>query len=142
MNPDDFEKRLQRQPLREIPSECREDILRAATLPAHSSFVIRHSLRSTLTSRLSSILWPQPKAWAGLAAVWVLIFALHLGARDRSPQLAKSSGSSAPELMMGLKDQEKILAELMSNNEPRESEKPRRFPATPHSERRRSTPMI
>jgi hypothetical protein len=70
MNPDDFEKRLQRQPLRKIPSEWRESILQEAKSAPHSSPVIRHSFLSTLNSTLSTILWPNPKAWAGLAAVW------------------------------------------------------------------------
>jgi hypothetical protein len=142
MNPDDFEKRLQRQPLRQVPSEWRESILRGATHSRHPSPATRHSLLSTLNHQLSTIFWPNPKAWAGLAAVWVVIFALHLADREHSPMMATIPAPSTPETMATLKDQQKILAELLGNNEPREVEQPRRFPATPHSERRRSISMV
>ncbi len=135
MNPDDFEKRLQREPLREIPSEWRESILREAG-PS------RPSTPAPRPSFLSSLLWPHPKAWAGLAAVWVLIFAIQFEARNRAPMIAAIPAPSSSETTATLKDQQKILAELLGNNEPGEVEKPRRFPAQPHSERRRSTSMI
>jgi len=139
MNPDEFEKRLQRQPLRQIPGEWRQEILKGATSIRHSSPVTRHSFLTTLNHQLSTIFWPNPKAWAGLAAVWVVIFALHFGARDSAPILATVSSPS--ETVAALKDQQKILAELIGTAEPRELEKPRRLPAQPHSERRTLTSM-
>src|ERR1041385_8337991 len=93
MNSDDFEKRLQRQPLRELPQDWREKILQEAESARHSSSVIRHSFLSTINSGLSTLLWPNPKAWAGLAAVWVLIFALHRHVGDGSPMAAAVSPS-------------------------------------------------
>jgi hypothetical protein len=58
----DFEKQLQRQPLREPPRDWRAEILAAAD------------------SRPST--WPSFRAWTALAAVWVVIFLLHLTAPD------------------------------------------------------------
>ena len=133
---DDFEKRLQRRPLRQIPSEWREDILKAATLSDHSPFVIRHSVLSTLTSRLSSILWPHPKAWAGLAGVWVVIFALQFASRGSSHVMASISASQPSTFLMSLKDQQQTLAELMGYNPPNDADQPRRVSPQPRSELR------
>ena len=82
MNTDDFERKLQRQPLRQIPAGWREEILAAATT-GHTSRVTRHSF-------LSALLWPHPAAWAGLAAIWTLIIAVNFSIRDRSPLVAES----------------------------------------------------
>ena len=51
--------------------------------------------------------------WTGLAVVWILIFAVNLSLRDRSPADARKA--SAPETTMALKDQQRILAELLSD---------------------------
>jgi hypothetical protein len=127
MNPDDFEKRLQSQPMRQIPGEWRKKILEGAQPAPHSSFVSRHSFLSTL-------LWPNPKAWAGLAAVWVVILALQFGSRKASPMMAMTPTHSTSETMMAIKDQQKILAELIENVPPREMDKPGRV--QPRSELR------
>jgi hypothetical protein len=116
-----FERRLSRQPLRQVPHEWRAEILLAArdVQPAcHSSPVTRHSLPSTLVSRLSTIFWPHPKAWAGLAAVWVFIFALNFSMRDKSPVVAEKISPPSPEVMVELKKQQRMFAELMGANEP------------------------
>lgn len=61
---DEFEQKLQRQPLRRIPADWREEILRegrrAAVLeigPADTAALPKWSWPTTL-------LWPHPKAWA------------------------------------------------------------------------------
>jgi hypothetical protein len=129
MNPDEFEKRLQRQPLRQVPDEWRSAILKKAPAAPHSSFVIRHSL-------LSSILWPNAKAWAGLGCVWILIFALHAASRGSSRMLAQVHASKSANVMITLKDREQTLAELIGNNSPaNDVDKPRRFNPQPRSER-------
>jgi hypothetical protein len=141
MNSDDFEKRLQRVPLRQIPSEWRDTILKGATTSRPRSPASRRSLLSTINSGLSTLLWPNPKAWAGLAAVWVLIFVLNREAKEGSPMMAAVSTSSS-ETVAALKDQQKILVELIGSNEPQEIDKPRHFPPWPHSERRTKTSMV
>jgi hypothetical protein len=131
---DDFEKRLQRQPLRKIPSDWREQILQGAKSPPHSSFEIRHSFLSTL-------LWPNPKAWAGLAAAWVVIFALQFASRDPSQRIESVSATSRPVYLMTLKEEQQTLAELMGNNPPPDVEKPRRVSPPPRSDLRISISM-
>jgi hypothetical protein len=133
MNTDDFEQRLRRQTLRQIPSEWRGEILDAA-ISRHSSRATRHSFYSILNFQLSTILWPHPKAWAGLAAVWILIFAVNFSMRDKSPVLAKKAVPPSPEVIVELKQQQRILAELIGSSQAREAETPRFLPL-PRSER-------
>src|SRR5215472_15522124 len=107
MNSDDFEKRLQRQPLRQIPPTWRDEILRTVAQNANRNpkpETGNISFLSSLNSKLSTILWPNPKAWAGLAAVWLALFVLHFGSRENLPQMAKKPAPLPAEMMAGLKD--------------------------------------
>jgi|SwirhisoilCB3_FD_contig_91_304038_length_2691_multi_3_in_0_out_0_3 hypothetical protein len=136
MNSDDFEKRLQSQPLRQIPNGWREQILTSATSSRPSTLDPRPSLLSTIHHQLSTLLWPNPKAWIGLAAVWVLIFAIRFESHTHAPVLATVSTPSGREIAITLKDEQKILVELMENNQPHEADRPRQLPSQPHSELR------
>ncbi len=72
----DFEKRLGRLSVRPIPAEWRSEILRAAQAQAEAQPV---------TSRVPwwhEWFWPNPQAWLGLAAAWVVIFLLQLTSPD------------------------------------------------------------
>jgi hypothetical protein len=137
-----FEQRLRRQSVKKIPGEWRAEILavaRESQTIRHSSFVIRHSWLSTLNHKLSALLWPHPKAWAGLAAVWVCIFALNFSMRDKPATLAtKASSLSSPEVMAELKQQQEMFAELIGPIELRVADRQRIFPSKPHSERIRT----
>jgi hypothetical protein len=133
MNTDDFEQRLQRQPIRQVPAEWRGEILDAA-ISRHPACATRRSFLSTLNSQLSTILWPHPKAWAGLAAVWILIFAVDFSMRDTTPVVAEKAAPPSPEVIAELKQQQRMLAELIGVNQPREVEVPKFLPL-PRSER-------
>ena len=133
MNMDDFEQRLQRQPLRQMPAEWRGEILDAAT-SCHPSLATRHSFLSTLNHQLSTILWPHPKAWAGLAAVWILIFCMDFSMRDTTPAVAEKAVPPSPEVIVELKQQQRMLAELIGVSQARDAELPRFLPL-PRSER-------
>jgi hypothetical protein len=145
MNSDDFEKRLQRQPLRQVPGEWREEILsaaRQAVHPHHAPRTTHHasvSLLSTLRYQLSTLLWPHPVAWAGLAAVWLVILGLNHTTRDAMPRLAKGSLPAAPQVFMAFQEQERVLAELMGPRETPVAERPKVVRPQPRSERR---PML
>jgi hypothetical protein len=135
---DDFEQKLQRQPLRQVPAEWRGEILAVAESAAaarHPSPVTRPSWLSTLNSQLSTILWPHPKAWAGLAAVWILIFVVNFSTRDQSPVVAEKSTPPSPEVMVELRQQQRMLAELIGPRDIRDADQSKLFVPHPRSER-------
>jgi hypothetical protein len=138
MKPDDFEQKFQRQTLRQVPAEWREEILTAAESAGsarHSPPVTRPSWLSTLNAQLSTILWPHPVAWAGLAAVWILILAVDFSARDKTPIMAEKSAPPSPEVMVELRQQQRLLAELMGPRDTSDADRSKSFAPQPRSER-------
>ncbi len=141
---DDFEQKLQRQPLRPIPCEWREEILSAASKVGTARRVVRGRLGeaslpnwlSTINSQLSTLLWPHPKAWAGLAAVWVLIFAMDFSTRDASQTVAGKSSPPSPEVIVELRQQQRLLAELIGPRETHDADRSNPFVPQPRSEQR------
>ena len=142
MKMDDFEQKLQRQSLRQVPVEWRGEILWAARVVetprcgvGQRSALSLPAMFSTFSHQLSTILWPHPKAWAGLAAVWFLIFAVDFSVRDKSPVMAEKAAPPSPEVIVELKQQQRMLAELIGANQARDAEPPRLFLPQPRSER-------
>jgi hypothetical protein len=137
---DQFEQRLQRVPQPPVPPVWREEILSAARQesPAcHSSLVAPASLSETLNSLLSKVLWPHPGAWAGLAAVWLLILGLNYATRDPSTrQYARYTAPPSPELREMLRQQEQLLAELAGPIGKPQAQPPRPSAPQPRSQRR------
>ena len=133
MKPDDFEQKLQCQSLRQLPAEWRSEILDAAT-SRHSSCATRHSFFPTFNLQLSTLFWPHPKAWAGLAAVWILIFAVDFSMRGTTPVMAEKAAPPSLEVIVELKQQQRMLAELIGSSQARDAEAPRFLPL-PRSER-------
>jgi len=110
MKPEDFEKQLQRQPLREVPTEWRAEILRSARA-ARSSPVTSHDV-----AWWREWLWPSPQAWAGLAAVWMVILGLNATAPAGPGAVAKRSPAPSVEADATLAAQRRELARLLDNN--------------------------
>ena len=80
------------------------------------------------------LIWPCRRIWTGLATAWVLILAANVSLNAHSPAIAKSGPSS--EMMMTLKDQQKILAELLTDRcAPRDVDRQKSFSPKPHTER-------
>ena len=134
----EFEKKLRRQPVKEIPGDWRAEILsaaRAAQSAPHASLVTQHGWLSTLNFQLSTFFWPHPKAWAGLAAVWVCIVALNFSTRDKSVMVAEKVSPPSAEVIVELRKQQKLYAELMGVNEPREADRPKDATARPRTQR-------
>ena len=131
---DQFEKRLQRPPLREVPPAWREEILEAARGAAsarHASRIAHH------VPRWRELFWPCPQAWAALAAVWLVIFALNFAARDPSPAPhARQAALPSREMREMLKAQEQLFAELAGPFEKPLADRPRPAAPTPRSSRR------
>jgi len=135
MNYDDFEQRLKRQPPRQIPAEWREEILTAAgRWSKDESRAQQRPWPSSLVSRLSSVLWPHPVAWAGLAAVWIFIFAVDLSTRDSNPVVAGNYSPPPAEVMIEVRQQQRLLAELMGPRDVREADRYQSSAPRPRSE--------
>jgi len=139
---DDFEQKLQRQPLRQIPGEWREEILRegrCAAVPeirdADTASLPKWSWLSTINHQLSTLLWPHPKAWAGLAAVWFLILTVDFSLRDKTPVMAEKTAPPSPEVIVELRQQQRLLAELIGSRDERDANRSKSFVPLPRSER-------
>jgi hypothetical protein len=128
MSPDDFEKQLQHQPLRPVPAAWRADILKAAHAASVTPATLNRppSFFSTINLQLSSLLWPCPQAWAGLAAVWLVILVVNYSNRDQSEITAAKTPPPSPEMVMALQEQRRMLTRLMEpyDESPVETAKP------------------
>jgi hypothetical protein len=126
MKTDDFEKQLQRQPLRPVPAEWRDQFLSAATRHCHASHIAHHAPRG---SWLRELLWPSPYAWSGLALVWLVALFLNLAASDsRSSRVGDASSArpvrSSPETLLALEQHLRLRAELAGTSDLAEPPKP------------------
>jgi hypothetical protein len=131
MNIGDFEKQLERQPMREVPRAWRAEILSAAAAPSSH----HHSLLTIHLPHWRDLLWPCPEAWAGLAAVWVAIFALNL-ASSAGPHVASAAPAASADVLRALHEQKQLFAELIRSTEVAPMEPPKPFLPRPRSEGR------
>jgi hypothetical protein len=139
MNPDDFEKRLQRQPLRELPPEWRSQILKSAVPSRHSPPVACNSFLSTINHQLSTLLWPHPKAWATLAALWVGIAVAQFAASDHAVHVTKRPQLPSREEIVLLQQQTRLMTELVGRTATGDLDRPKSSAPQPRSERRTET---
>jgi len=70
------------------------------------------------------MIWPCRRIWAGLAAVWVLIFVFNFSQRDKSEILARKTPPPSPEMILAFRQQQRLLAELIGSSETRAAEPP------------------
>ncbi len=137
MKPDSFEQKLRQQSLRQIPAEWRGEIIAEAM--SRASKVESRGQESfwfsSLVARLSTVFWPHPKAWAGLAAVWIFIFVLNFSMRDETPAVAKKNSAPSTEMMAELKQQKIMFAQLIGANDLQPVDRQKLFPL-PRSEKR------
>jgi hypothetical protein len=66
-----------------------------------------------------------------LAAVWIVILAVDFSVRDNSPRVAEKTVPPSPEVIAELRQQQRLLAELMGPREARDVDRPK----PPRSER-------
>jgi hypothetical protein len=140
MNQNDFEARLRRQPPRQVPPEWRAEILGAARQTARSDHAslkpfARDSFLSTVHDWLTALLWPNPRAWATLAAVWVGIIAIQFLLRDKPETVAQKAVPPSPQVVVVLEQQKRLLAELIGQPSPLDAEPPKPALPRPRSER-------
>lgn len=133
----DFEQKLSRQSLRQIPAEWRAEIVGQAS--SLSSF---EKAKKTETGKMPvlllvwrELLWPHPKAWAGLAAIWIFIFAVNFSVRDKTPLVAEKSLPPSPEVIAELRQQRLLFAQLMGSTETHDADRQKSFLPRPRTER-------
>ncbi len=135
MKPDDFEQRLQRQPLRDIPTTWREDILQTAqsTVAPRPSPII-----ACVHACWHELFWPCRRAWVGLAVVWTAILVVNVATRDAPKAVARQTLQSPAGMAEALKEKRRLMSELIGSvTEP--AEPPRSYLPRPRSERRCQT---
>ncbi|HEU6447653.1 MAG TPA: hypothetical protein VFV23_04365 [Verrucomicrobiae bacterium] len=128
----EFEKKLSQQPLKQIPAEWRAEIIACAS--SQSNRTRSQTSRMPVLRILHEFFWPNPKAWAGLAAVWIFIFALNVSVRDKSPAVAEKASPPSPEALVQLKQQREMFAQLIGANEPRVADRQKIISPKPRSE--------
>ena len=100
MNPDPFERRLGRQPIRPLPAQWREEILAVARHEGLAPDEPAGTPPRALLDWVRWFLWPAPAAWASLALAWGAIVALDHASRPEPPPgtslLATTPPLSAP----------------------------------------------
>jgi len=138
MNPDDFEKQLERQPVRTVPAEWRAGILNAANaaIPQPSTN------RAQPTTWWRELFWPCPQAWAGLAAAWVVILVIHFSSAEPTESIAKTAAPSSPQEILVLKEQKQMMAALMETFDQPPGEPPKPYVPRPKSECRMESVMV
>lgn len=134
MERDDFEQRLREQPLRELPLEWRNRILSAAQAASQANE--KHPTGDTplLRVRLAALLWPAPKAWAGLAFIWLLLTIANQATLNPARITASTGSQHAHAAIAAWKEEERILAELIQSAQATVPEVPRRIAPQPRSE--------
>ena len=131
-----FERRLSRQPLRRVPPEWRGEILAVASRESRvESRAPKLFWSSSVVCRLSSVFWPHPVAWAGLAAVWIFIFAADFSTRDRTPVVAAMDSPPPVEMMVEVRQQRQLLAELLGLRDTRDADRSKPLAPQPRSQR-------
>jgi hypothetical protein len=133
MNTDDFEKQLQQQPLRQIPGDWREVILRTAREQSSSAHPLL--LRAALIA-WHELIQPYRYAWSGMAALWLIFWVVNadIQPEDTPRQIAKST-RPASERIRFLEEQRQVLVELTGPIDLSPAEPSRRADPKPHSER-------
>lgn len=155
MKADDLEQRMRDLPLRQLPAEWKGPILKAAreaALRTAGATTVTSSvfgwckMLSNLSARLAAtrhptpdtrpaLLWPCPRAWAGLAVVWAGILAFQWVSADTEPAvIAQDNAPPSPSLLQMVKEQRQRLAQLTGQWEA-PAEPARAYRPKPKSER-------
>ena len=141
MNEEKFENRLRRQQLRGIPPAWREEILAATEVDRCAAPVLELAFLDALRLRLRELFWPAPQAWAGLAAIWLVILGVNFATRDPAPMnFARRTTPATPLMRELLKEQHQFFAELVGPTEMPKADRPKPAAAPPRSQRHKEFP--
>lgn len=96
---------------------------------------VRSLLLSMAGNCWRELFLPYRRVWTGLAAIWVIIFALDFASRDSSPALAQKPSPPSPEMLSALQGQKRLFAEWLSDGtKPADADRPKPWRPSPHSE--------
>lgn len=110
------------------------DALRAAALPARSQLSTLNSQPASLWERL---LGPNPLAWAGLAAVWLVLLAVNRnGSEPATSSASRASQPSEAAVAEIVRENRRQMAELLNFDEPQAAPPARSEPYPKRSQRR------
>ncbi len=116
----DFEKRMQELPMREVPGHWKAQIL-AAAQPRPAWW--------------QEWLWPNPRAWAGLAVAWGIIFLLSAATPGEPGEVGRKASASWQSFAF-LQQETEIIAQLSGADESRPAPPPPPAATKPRSSRR------
>ncbi|NOS72589.1 MAG: hypothetical protein HOP33_22045 [Verrucomicrobia bacterium] len=138
MKTDDFENRLQRQSPRQIPSAWRNNILsdaQSASQTPPTAVPTAPSRNGIVIILWRELVWPCRRTWAGLAATWLVLTVFNFMHADHTEVVARNTPPPSPEVLMVLKQQYLLLAELTERNQLRAADRPKTVPPRPRSQR-------
>ena len=78
------------------------------------------------------LIFPSRRIWAGLAAIWLLIFAANFSMRDH-PHATMAKTSPSPDMIMAYRQQEQLLTELIGPSDPPAAEPQKPYVPRPSS---------
>jgi len=64
------------------------------------------------------LIWPSRRAWAGMAAVWLVVLAANLDMKASSPRAPVARAAPSRELVRAAEEQRRLLAELLPPGKP------------------------
>jgi hypothetical protein len=67
--------------------------------------------------------------------VWVLILTVDFSLRDKTPVMAEKTAPPSPEVIVELRQQQRMLAELIGPRDTRDADRSKPFVPQPRSER-------
>ena len=116
------------------------DALRAAALPARSQLSTLNSQPMSVWKRLFG---PNPLAWAGLAAVWLVLLAVNRsGSEAATSSASRASQPSEAAVAEIVRENRRQMAELLNLDEPQAAPTPRSELHPKRSQRREDFAVV
>ena len=82
-------------------------------------------IRAALRKAWVELIWPSRRAWAGIAAVWLVVLAANLDMKATSPRAPGARTTPSRELVRAAEEQRRLLAELLPPGKPVAIQAPR-----------------
>ena len=128
-----LERHAQAEPkLDTIRKEVVETV--AASANKNREFTFAATLKRCLAAPFRELIWRPRWIWSGLAAVWLLILAMNLHLHADAPRFAGKSSPNTAEVILTLREQERVVAELTGRSDSAAVIAPKRQESRPRSE--------